>query len=144
MTDMKQFDPGAQNDWIFDAVARDGGAIVEGVLNRGFFAALRDELAGSIDEAQPGSRSGNTRVEGFHGANTKRICSLARRSPAFVDLMLHPLLLAFADRFLLPACSDYWLNTGQLMIVGPGEPAQRLHRDEGNWPYQPWPGPEGR
>ena len=142
MTDMKRFDPGAQNDWIFDAVAQDGGAIVEGVLNRGFLAALREELSSSIDDAEPGSRSGAERVESFHGANTKRICSLARRSEAFVDLMLHPLLLAFADRFLLPACRDYWLNTGQLMIVGPGEPAQRLHRDEGNWPYQPWPGPE--
>ena len=142
MTDMKRFDPGAQNDWIFDAVSRDGAAIVEGVLNRGLLQALCDELGDSADDARPGSRSGDPRVERFHGANTKRICSLARRSPAFVDLMLHPLLLAFADRFLLPACSEYWLNTGQLMIVGPGETAQRLHRDEGNWPYQPWPGPE--
>lgn len=142
MTTLKRFDPGAQNDWIFDAVARDGAAIVEGVLNRPMLQALRDELGPDIEAGRPGSLSGNARVQDFHGAGTKRICSLARRSDAFVDLMLHPLLLAYADRFLLPACRDYWLNTGQLMIVGPGEPAQRLHHDEGNWPYQPWPGPE--
>jgi ectoine hydroxylase-related dioxygenase (phytanoyl-CoA dioxygenase family) len=142
MAKLQRFDPGAQNDWIFDAVARDGAAIVEGVLNRPMLEALRTELAPDVEAGRPGSVSGSERVENFHGRNTKRICSLARRSAAFVDLMLHPLMLAYGDRFLLGACRDYWLNTGQLMIVGPGEPAQRLHRDEGNWPYQPWPGPE--
>ena len=94
MTTLKRFDPGAQNDWIFDAVARDGAAIVEGVLNRPMLQALRDELGPDIEAGQPGSLSGNARVQDFHGAKTKRICSLARRSDAFVDLMLHPLLLA--------------------------------------------------
>jgi ectoine hydroxylase-related dioxygenase (phytanoyl-CoA dioxygenase family) len=45
-----------------------------------------------------------------------------------------PVLLAVADALLLSSASDYWLNTGQVMAVGPGEPAQYLHRDEGNWP----------
>jgi len=142
MSKLQRFDPGAQNDWIFDAVAHDGAAIVEDVLSRPMLGALRTELGPDIEEGRAGSLAQSQRVQNFHGRNTKRICSLARRSQAFVELMLHPLLLGFADRFLLPACRDYWLNTGQLMIVGPGEPAQRLHDDEGNWPYLPWPGPE--
>jgi len=142
MPKLQRFDPGAQNDWIFEAVARDGAAIVQGVLSRPMLEALRRDLGPAIEAGRPGSLNASPRVQDFHGRNTKRICSLARRSDAFVDLMLHPLLLGFADRFLLPACRDYWLNTGQLMIVGPGEPAQRLHDDEGNWPYLPWPGPE--
>jgi ectoine hydroxylase-related dioxygenase (phytanoyl-CoA dioxygenase family) len=44
------------------------------------------------------------------------------------------MLAAVADRELLPGCADYWLNTGQVMAVGPDEPAQYLHRDENNWP----------
>ncbi len=142
MPTLQRFDPGAQNHWIFNAIAQDGAAIVEGVLNRPLLEALKRELTPAIEAGHPGSASTSERVQDFHGRNTKRICSLARRSPAFVELMLHPLLLAYADRFLLPACRDYWLNTGQLMVVGPGEPAQVLHHDEGNWPYQPWPGPE--
>jgi ectoine hydroxylase-related dioxygenase (phytanoyl-CoA dioxygenase family) len=76
----------------------------------------------------------------FHGRNTKRLCGLAARSPSFVEVLLEPLPLAVADHFLLPNCGEYWLNTGQLMIVGPGEPAQFLHRDEANWPHFPWGG----
>ena len=73
--------------------------------------------------------------ERFHGASTKRFCGLAARSRAFVDhALLNPMLLALADRLLLPNCADYWLNTGQVMAVGPGEQAQYLHRDENNWP----------
>ena len=142
MVKLQRFDPGAQDHWIFDAIAQDGAAVVEGVLNRPMLEALKQELTPAIEAGQAGSVSSSERVQRFHGRNTKRVCSLARRSPTFVDLMLHPLLLAYADRFLLPACRDYWLNTGQLMIVGSGEPAQVLHRDEGNWPYQPWPGPD--
>jgi ectoine hydroxylase-related dioxygenase (phytanoyl-CoA dioxygenase family) len=41
---------------------------------------------------------------------------------------------AVADHFLLPHCGSYCLNTGQLMEIGPGEPAQVLHRDDLNWP----------
>ena len=73
--------------------------------------------------------------ERFHGASTKRFCGLAARSRTFVDhALLNPMLLALADRLLLPNCADYWLNTGQVMAVGPGEQAQYLHRDENNWP----------
>ena len=73
--------------------------------------------------------------ERFHGASTKRFCGLAARSRTFVyHALLNPILLALADRLLLPNCADYWLNTGQVMAVGPGEQAQYLHRDENNWP----------
>ncbi len=36
------------------------------------------------------------------------------------------------DRYL--GAGDYWLNTGQLICIGPGETPQLLHRDELNWP----------
>jgi len=42
-------------------------------------------------------------------------------------------LLAVADDQLLPHCDDYWMNTGQMMIIGPGESDQMWHRDAGNW-----------
>ena len=54
-----------------------------------------------------------------------RFTGLAARSDAFVEhALLNPVLLAVADALLLPHAADYWLNTGQVMAVGPGEPAQ--------------------
>jgi ectoine hydroxylase-related dioxygenase (phytanoyl-CoA dioxygenase family) len=48
--------------------------------------------------------------------------------------MENPTMKAWADAALLPNCGSYWLNTGQAMIIGPGQPAQVLHRDQDNWP----------
>jgi ectoine hydroxylase-related dioxygenase (phytanoyl-CoA dioxygenase family) len=73
--------------------------------------------------------------ETFHGRNTVRFCGLAARSRAFVDhALLNPVFTAVTDELLLANGADYWLNTGQVMAIGPGEPAQYLHRDENNWP----------
>jgi ectoine hydroxylase-related dioxygenase (phytanoyl-CoA dioxygenase family) len=36
------------------------------------------------------------------------------------------------DQYLDP--EGYWLNTAQLICIGPNETPQILHRDEGNWP----------
>ena len=47
----------------------------------------------------------------------------------------HPtgLVAGVGDRYL--GADDYWLNTGQLICIGPGESPQMLHRDELNWPH---------
>jgi ectoine hydroxylase-related dioxygenase (phytanoyl-CoA dioxygenase family) len=45
----------------------------------------------------------------------------------------NPILQRISDDLLLSQFGSYWLNTGQTMIIGPGEPAQYLHRDCTNW-----------
>ncbi|MGI9595459.1 MAG: phytanoyl-CoA dioxygenase family protein [Acidimicrobiales bacterium] len=112
-----------------------GGVIVENMLGTEAAAKVRAELADDYDRWDPGSKSGLDVWETFHGKQTIRFTGLAARSQAFVDHgLLNPLLLAVSDALLLEHSSDYWLNTGQVMAVGPGEPAQYLHRDENNWP----------
>src|SRR5581483_11534631 len=59
-----------------------------------------------------------------------------------VDVMCNPLLLAIADRVLLPSCARYQLNLGHLLQRGPGSDEQLLHRDELVWSDMPRPGPE--
>ena len=54
-------------------------------------------------------------------------------SPAFFRLLDNPRYAEIADAVLLPTCGSYWVNTGQAMLIGPGEPAQMLHRDCLNW-----------
>ncbi len=120
---------------ILAALETDGGVIVENLLGSGPAARILEDLAGGYDEVGAGSRSGSEVWETFHGRNTVRFTGLAARSRAFVDhALLNPIMLAVADALLLPNGADYWLNTGQVMAVGPGEPAQFLHRDENNWP----------
>ena len=54
-------------------------------------------------------------------------------SPAYFDPLDNPLYAALADAVLLPNRGSYRVNTAQVMYIGPGEPAQALHRDAGNW-----------
>lgn len=120
---------------IVDVIEGDGGVIVNDLLSADAVAAIVAELSETFDATPAGSQSGMTTWETFHGPATKRFTGLAARSQAFVDYaLLNPVLLSVADQLLLPHGADYWLNTGQVMAVGPGEPAQVLHRDEGNWP----------
>ena len=99
-------------------------------------------------------------VAAFWGGNTVRFSRLAARSRTFLNrVLVHPLLLRMADAELLPHCNSlpdahrprdgrrqilsralhlgtsYWMNTGQMMCLGPGERAQWLHRDALNWPH---------
>ncbi len=120
---------------VLAALDRDGGVIVENMLGQAGAGRIRDELAADFDRWKPGSRSDLDVWQTFHGARTIRFTGLAARSDAFVQYgLLNPLLLAVSDALLLANAADYWLNTGQVMAVGPGEPAQYLHRDENNWP----------
>ena len=134
--------PDVSVEAYLSAVERDGGVIIENLLEPDLLRRLNTELDGYIATHPPGSRSDEELWQVFHGQKTIRFCGLAAKSKAFIEVLLHPGLKAFADHYLLPNCGSYWLNTSQTMIVGGGEPAQMLHRDEANWPHFPWPGPE--
>ena len=48
------------------------------------------------------------------------------------ELLCDPLYKGMGDHYL--GEDNYYLNTGQLICIGPGETPQLLHRDELNWP----------
>jgi hypothetical protein len=116
-------------------LADDGAVIVESFLSPDLLRRLNEELDVLIERASPGSRSDDALWQMFHGANTKRFTRLAALCPSFWEILRQPLLRAAADALLLPSCGKYWMNTAQMMVVGPGEPAQFLHRDQDNWPF---------
>ena len=120
---------------VMAAYDADGGVIVRDLLSDDARLAIVDDLSAGLEDTSPGSKSGMDLWETFHGRNTVRFCGLAARSRAFVDhALLNPVFTAVTDELLLANGADYWLNTGQVMAIGPGEPAQYLHRDENNWP----------
>lgn len=135
MAELQVLDRDAPLADILAALEADGGVMVRDLLSDDARRAIVDDLADDLEAFAPGSKSGMDLWETFHGRNTVRFCGLAARSRAFVDhALLNPVFTTVTDEVLRGAGADYWLNTGQVMAVGPGEPAQYLHRDENNWP----------
>lgn len=133
MPELEHFDASKDLDWeqVWQAFDRDGGLVVEGFLSPQLLARLQAEVAPLISSHPPGSTTEGLWTE-FHGDQTKRITGLPSHSPAWVELLDDPRYRAMGDRYL--GAHDYWLNTGQLICIGPGETPQLMHRDEHNWP----------
>ena len=128
---------------VVEALDADGAVIVRDFLAPDLLARFRADMEVHAAGRRTGTVSEVASVQRFWGGNTKRFTRLAHRSPAFVDILTDPFYLSVADSVLLPWCKDYWMNTGQMMIIGPGEKAQYLHRDADNWPHLCAPdGPE--
>jgi len=114
---------------------RDGGVIVLNMLSQDVVGKLQAELVEPTVAIAPGAKTDDPMIQKFWGSNTKRFTRLAWRSKTFADhVLVHPLFREVADAALLANCASYWMNTGQMMIIGPGEKAQWIHRDADNWP----------
>ncbi len=133
MPELERFDRNASLDWekAWSAFDRDGGLIVENFIAEDLLARLQQEVAPLVSKKTPGSTTEGLWTE-FHGQQTKRITGLPTVSPAWVELLQDEAYRGMGDRYL--GENEYWLNTGQLICIGPGETPQMLHRDELNWP----------
>jgi hypothetical protein len=133
MPELQRFHASAPLNWddVWAAFESDGGLIVEDFVAPELLARLRSEVAPLIRDKAPGSTTEGLWTE-FHGDQTKRITGLPSRSKAWVELLCDERYQAMGDRYL--GANEYWLNTGQLICIGPGETPQMLHRDELNWP----------
>jgi hypothetical protein len=135
--------PDAGPDAVHEVLERDGAVIVEHLLTPDVVARVNDEVGAALDAADPDAPMFNPVMQAFHGPCTRQVTGAPGLSPTFaVDVMCHPLLLALADRVLLPSCARYQLNLGHLLQRGPGAEEQWLHRDEAVWNDMPRPGPE--
>ena len=140
---LERFVATADPDTVCAALARDGGVIVEDLLPASVVERVNEEVETAVDAADPDEELFNPVLQDFHGPYTKQVAGVPGISPTFaVDVMCHPLLLALADRVLLPSCARYQLNIGHLLQRGPGSPDQLLHRDELVWSDVPFPHPE--
>ena len=130
------------DDWsnILNVIEEAGGVIVTNFLSEALHAQLIEQLKPHLDGFDPGTSDEGMLKTIFWGDNTIRFSGLARRAPAFAEVIDHDLLHEWAGREFK---NDYWLNTGQAMVIGPNSPSQFLHRDAGNWPVMLANGPAG-
>jgi len=129
---LQRFDIGDAFDDIMAAVDADGGAIVERFVGPELLQRLNAQLDARIAEKAAGSEDVGELMGWFWGQQTKRFTRIAAFAPAFAELIDNDFMHRWAKRELK---GGYWLNTGQAMIVGPGQEAQVLHRDVAIWPF---------
>jgi ectoine hydroxylase-related dioxygenase (phytanoyl-CoA dioxygenase family) len=114
---------------------REAGCVI---VERVAPVALLDRIAAELERARHATSPGG---DDFAGRNTRRTGALIARSPAFRELAAHPLVVAALDRVLGDHATSYQLHLTQVIDIGPGEPAQHLHRDQ--WAFDFFPFPQG-
>jgi ectoine hydroxylase-related dioxygenase (phytanoyl-CoA dioxygenase family) len=135
MKELERIHASASIEYILEIYERDGGVIIEEMVPPAVINELREAADAFAKRITPGSATQGMGEDGadFVGANTVRFSSLGLITPAYFELLDNPIYASIADAVLLPNCGSYWVNTGQVMYINPGEPAQVLHRDANNW-----------
>lgn len=123
---LKHFPADCSIDDLAATVRADGAAIVDSL-------ASPDLVGRVLQETEPYLESTAKGTDGFSGFRTRRTGSLIARSPAARELAAHPVVLGVCDRILGVNSTTYQLHLTQVIDIGPGEPAQMLHRDQGAW-----------
>lgn len=118
-----RFGPDATVEQVLGAVRAEGYAVIERLLDAERVAAIRADLAPVLDATPEGRND-------FEGFATKRIYALFAKTRAFDDLAIHPLVLGVCDAVL----GHYQLSAPTGIEIGPGSPAQPLHRDDSIYP----------
>ena len=121
-------------DSPLSALTNDGAVIVHDFIAPETLQQFRADMRRTAEQRRFGTASDLVDVQKFWGDKTMRFTRLALHSPAFFDILAHREYLAIADATLGPNCTNYWMNTGQMMILAPGQSTQVLHRDADNWP----------
>ena len=118
---------------VVSILARDGVAVVDRLVAPEVMDRARAELAPWLEATRPG-------VDGFSGRRTRRTGGLVARSATCRELVQNPLVLA-AVRGVLSKATSFQLHLTQVIAIGPGEPAQAIHRDQ--WAFDFFPFPPG-
>ena len=120
----------ATAEQVAEIIKRDGAVIVDELASHATMDKAIAELRPWIDATPFG-------VDQFSGRNTKRTGALIARSETCRDFVAHPLVLDTVKQVLGHATS-FQLHLTQVIAIGPGEPAQEVHRDQWAFDYYPF------
>ena len=119
---------------IAAVLREDGCVVVGGLASSATMDQIAEELEPWLSTAKPGSSE-------FLGHATRRSGALIARSPTARTLISAPTVLSVLDLALADHASTYQIDLTQLIDIGPGESAQRIHRDR--WSFDNYPFPTG-
>src|ERR1700722_8457866 len=118
---------------VAEIVKEEGAVIVDGVASSRLLDSIGAELEPYLEATPPGPYD-------FTGFLTRRTGSLIARSPAARQLVMHPLALETTGNLLAHA-TNFQLHLTQAIAIGPGQPAQPIHKDR--WAFDFFPFPTG-
>ncbi|MCW2790883.1 MAG: phytanoyl-CoA dioxygenase (PhyH)-like protein [Aeromicrobium sp.] len=115
---------------ILAIVDADGGVIIEKFLTEDQVKRFNEETQPALDALDAGSKHDDDFIADFHGNQTKRLTNLVTISKTFREEILEQdLLYELGEAIFREESGDFWLTTGQIIDIGPGNKAQVLHRD---------------
>jgi ectoine hydroxylase-related dioxygenase (phytanoyl-CoA dioxygenase family) len=130
---IKHLSTSASPDEICAALNDDGCVVVDRVVAPDLIDQVGAELRPFTDVTPIGA-------DDFSGRRTRRTGGLIARSPKCRELVMNPIVLGAVGKFLGHATS-FQLHLTQVIAIGPGEPAQTIHRDQ--WAFDFFPFPRG-
>lgn len=123
---------GAQR--IVETMRHSGGVVVEGFLTPDQAQKLNEDLDAPFATMDMGSKSANPAIQRFHGSRTKRVTNLVTHSTVFREEVLdYDLLYDILDLVFIEEDKSYWMSGAQAIEISPGNEAQKLHRDQGQF-----------
>jgi ectoine hydroxylase-related dioxygenase (phytanoyl-CoA dioxygenase family) len=125
--------PTASGADVAAVLERDGCAIVDRLVSPSVLDRTRGELEPYLAATPVGP-------DAFSGRRTRRTGGLVARSETFRDVVRHPVVLD-AVKGILSEATSFHLHLTQVIAIGPGEPAQQIHRDQ--WAFDFFPFPRG-
>jgi hypothetical protein len=118
---------------VGEIVTEEGAVVVDGVASSDLLDSIEAELRPYLEATPPGP-------DDFAGFLTRRTGSLIARSPSARQLVMHPLALGTTGKVLAHA-TNFQLHLTQAIAIGPGQPAQAIHKDR--WAFDFFPFPTG-
>jgi len=128
-----RFPPDVEPTTVAEALGEAGCAVIERLVTPATLDRARSELDPYLEATAYGP-------DDFSGRRTRRTGGLIARSATCRDLVMHPAVLDVVGAVLGHATS-YQLHLTQVIAIGPGEPAQPIHRDQ--WAFDFFPFPSG-
>ena len=119
---------------IAQVINEDGCVIVADLAS----PATMDQIRAEMEPHLVATGGGNT---DFLGTTTRRTGALIARSATARALIAHPTIIDTLDLVLGDHASTFQIDLTQLISIGPGEPAQMLHRDQ--WSFDRYQFPRG-
>ena len=116
---------------IHEVLERDGALVIDRLADEATVDAVLAEMSPYINATPTGS-------DEFAGHRTRRTGALVARSESSRALVQHPLVLDVTGR-LLHRARSFQLHLTQTIAIGPGEPAQSIHRDQWAFDFFPFP-----
>lgn len=126
-----RFDRSSSVDEIARELSSFGCVIIERLVDESIIDGLLAEMEPFIENTPYGG-------DDFTGRHTKRTGGLLARSDTSVQLIAHQLILDLANLVLWPGKSTVQLHLTQIISIGPGSPAQPLHRDQWCFDFFPF------